>query len=173
MNGAGKWREYARGEESMKNKDSETGKAEDMLRCIAQLGTTEVHYQTLYFKARAEMENGLIDVADTEVLNEQMKKIERYQDETQSIAEIRRKCMKKLFDMFDGGNKDEWCVIKHLSIAEETAFEVWQASDNDLSLLDIAYEINEELSKAVTAFLGMEITSCAACASDALKAEVR
>lgn len=155
----------------MKNKDSETGKAEDMLRCIAQLGTTEVHYQTLYFKARAEMENGLIDVTDTEVLNEQMEKIERYQNATQSIADIRRKCMKKLFDMFDGGDKDEWCVIKHLAIAEETAFEVWQASDNDLSLLDIAYDINKQFSKAVSAFCGVEIVECAACLSDELKAK--
>lgn len=157
----------------MKNLNSETGKAEDMLRCIAQLGATEVHYQTLYFKSRAEMENGLIDIGNKDVLNEQMKKIERYQEETQAIAELRRKCMRKLYDMFDNGNKDEWCLIKHLSIAEETAFEVWQASDNDLSLLDIAYEINKELSKAVTAFLGMEITDCAACVSDMMKGEMK
>lgn len=155
----------------MKNKESETGKAEDMLRCIAQLGTTEVHYQTLYFKARAELENGLIDVSDEETLQAQMAKMDRYQDATQHIADLRRKCMKKLFDMFGDGNKDEWCVIKHLAIAEETAFEVWQASDNDLSLLDIAYDINKQFSKAVSAFCGVEIVECAACLSDELKAK--
>lgn len=155
----------------MQNKMSETGQAEDMLRSIVQLGATEVHYITLYNKARAELENGLIDIENEEVLNAQTDKMDRYQDEINSIAEIRRKMMKKLFEMFDG-DKDEWCLIKHLGVAMYTAYESYQASDNDLDLLDIAYEINKEFNKAVTAFLGMEITDCAACVSDMMKGEM-
>lgn len=156
----------------MQNKMSETGQAEDMLRSIVQLGATEVHYITLYNKARAELENGLIDVENEDILNAQTDKMDRYQNAINDVAELRRKMMKKLFEMFDG-DKDEWCVIKHLGVAMYTAYESYQASDNDLDLLDIAYEINKEFTKAVSAFLGMEIVDCAACLSDALKGEMK
>lgn len=149
----------------MKNKDSETGMAEDMLRSIVQLGATEMHYQTLYNKARAELENGL-----TDDIEGQVEKIERYRSEINDIANVRRMVMKHLFNMFDG-NKDAWCLIKHLAIASMTAFEAYQASDNDLDLLDIYYDINKEFNKAVSDFLGMPITECAACLSDFLKGD--
>ena len=155
----------------MKNKESETGQAEDMLRSIVQLGASEVHYITLYNKARAEMENGLVDVDNQDVLNAQMEKMTRYQDAINEVAELRRRMMKKLFQMFDG-DKDEWCVIKHLGVAMFTAYESYEASDNDLDLLDIASEINKKFNKAVTAFLGMEVTECSACVSDMLKGEM-
>lgn len=155
----------------MKNKDSETGMAEDMLRSIVQLGATEIHYQTLYNKAVAELENGIIEVENDEVRLSQLDKIARYRGEINSVADVRRKMMRKLFSLFEGGNKDAWCLIKHLGIASMTAFEAYQASDSDLELLDIYYEINKEFNKAVTDFLGAEITDCAACVSDFLKGE--
>lgn len=154
----------------MKNKDSETGMAEDILRSIVQLGATEIHYQTLYCKARAELENGLIKVEEDEIRLQQIDKIEFYRSEITDIANLRRRMMKHLFNMFDG-NKDAWCLIKHLAIASMTAFEAYQASNNDLDLLDIYYDINKEFNKAVTDFLGMEITDCAACVSDMLKGD--
>lgn len=154
----------------MKNKDSETGMAEDMLRCIVQLGATEIHYQTLYNKARAELENGLIDVADDDIRISQVDKIEYYRNEINDVASVRRRMMKHLFNMFDG-NKDAWCLIKHLGVAMMTAFESYQASNDDLDLLDIYYDINKEFNKAVADFLGMEITDCAACLSDYLKGD--
>lgn len=153
----------------MKNKDSETGMAEDILRCIVQLGAAEVHYQTLYNKSRAELENGLIDVADDDIRISQVDKIEYYRSEINDIANTRRSMMRYLFGMFDG-NKDAWCLIKHLGVAMYTAFEAYQASDDDAELLDIYYDINKEFNKAVADFLGMEITDCAACISDAMKA---
>ena len=155
----------------MKNKDSETGMAEDMLRSIVQLGATEVHYQTLYCKARAELENGLIEVENDEVRLNQLDKIEYYQSEINAIADLRRRMMRKLFSFFDGGNKTAWWLIKHLGVAMYTALEAYQASDNDLELLDIYFDINNEFNKAVTDFLGMEITDCAACVSDMLKGD--
>lgn len=154
----------------MKNKNSETGMAEDMLRSIVQLGATEIHYQTLYNKARAELENGLIKVEDEKIRDSQINKIEYYRSEIACIADVRRRLMKHLFDMFEG-NKDAWCLVKHLGIAMMTAFEAYQASDDDLDLLDIYFDINKEFNKAVTDFLGMEITDCAACVSDMLKGE--
>ena len=168
MNGSKKLLES--GDREMKNKDSETGMAEDMLRCIVQLGAAEIHYQTLYNKARAELENGLIDVADDDRRISQVDKIEYYRDEINDIASVRRRMMKHLFNMFEG-NKDAWCLIKHLGVAMMTAFESYQASDDDLDLLDIYYDINKEFNKAVADFLGMEITDCAACLSDFLKGD--
>ena len=153
----------------MKNVDSETGMAEDMLRSIVQLGATEMHYQTLYNKSVAQLENGLIEVEKDEVREKQLDKINRYREEINDVADVRRKMMRKLFSLFDGGNKDAWCLIKHLGVASMTAFEAYQASDDDAELLDLYYDINKEFNKAVTDFLGAEITDCAACVSDFLK----
>ena len=155
----------------MRNADSETGMAEDLLRAIVQMGSAEMHYQTLYNKACAEMENGLIKVEDEEVREKQLEKISRYKDEINATADLRRRMMRKLFKTFKGGNKDAWCLVKHLAIATETAFEAYQASDDDVELLDLYYDTNKEFNLAVTDFLGMEITSCSACVSDALKGE--
>lgn len=153
----------------MKNVDSETGMAEDMLRSIVQLGATEMHYQTLYNKSVAQLENGLIEVEKDEVREKQLDKINRYREEINDVADVRRKMMRKLFSLFDGGNKEAWCLIKHLGVASMTAFEAYQASNDDAELLDLYYDINKEFNKAVTDFLGAEITDCAACLSDFLK----
>lgn len=155
----------------MKNVDSETGMAEDMLRSIVQLGAAEMHYQTLYNKATAELENGLIEVENDDVRLNQLNKIDRYKGEINDIADVRRRMMRKLFSLFEGGNKDAWCLIKHLGVASMTAFEAYQGSNDDVELLDLYYDINKEFNKAVTDFLGMEITDCAACVSDFLKGE--
>lgn len=155
----------------MKNVDSETGMAEDMLRSIVQLGAAEMHYQTLYNKSVAQLENGLIEVENDDVRMNQLDKINRYREEINDVANVRRAMMRKLFSLFDGGNKDAWCLIKHLGVASMTAFEAYQASDDDAELLDLYYDINKEFNKAVTDFLGAEITDCAACLSDFLKGE--
>jgi hypothetical protein len=52
-----------------------------------------------------------------------------------------------------------------------TLFEAYQASDDDAELLHMAYEANEAFTNAMSRFLGVEITSCAACFADALKGE--
>lgn len=155
----------------MKNVDSETGMAEDMLRSIVQLGAAEMHYQTLYNKATAELENGLIEVENDDVRLNKLNKINRYKGEINDVADVRRRMMRKLFSLFEGGNKDAWCLIKHLGVASMTAFEAYQGSNDDVELLDLYYDINKEFNKAVTDFLGMEITDCAACLSDFLKGE--
>lgn len=142
-----------------------------MLRSIVQLGAAEMHYQTLYNKSVAELENGIIDVENDETRMNQLDKISRYKDEINDVADVRRRMMRKLFSLFDGGNKDAWCLIKHLGVASMTAFESYQASDDDTEILDLYYDINKEFNKAVTEFLGMEITDCSACVSDFLKGE--
>ena len=75
---------------------------------------------------------------------------------------------RKLFGMFDG-DKDAWCLVKHLGIGAMTLFEAYEASDNDLELLNMAYDANKAFVLAMTRFLGVEISDCAACLSDSLK----
>ena len=156
-----------------RNEMADTGMAEDLLRSIVQMGCAEVHALTLYNKATAELDNGLIDVEDMEVVQRQIEKIEMFREDIETYANLRRRMTKALFDMFDNEKKDKnmWCQIKHLGIAMYTAFETYEASDNDPELLLIAYDTNKAFTKAVTRFLGVEISDCASCMSDSLKAE--
>jgi len=152
------------------NPNSTSGLAEDLIRTIVQLGASEMHYKSLYEKTLAEMENGIVDVADPQELDVFLEMTSVYRDSIIEIADLRRKCMLHLFEMFDG-DRDAWCNVKHLGIASETAFEAWQASDDDPALLDIATNINKAFIKAITQFLGMEITSCASCLNEHLRAK--
>lgn len=146
------------------------GSAEDLIRTIMHLGASEYHALSLYQKAMAELENGLIDVDDPDVLDNQLSKIDRYRKDLIDYAELRRTAMLLLFQMYDGGDKDMWCQIKHLGTAYITAIESYQASE-DLNMLQLASDINKKFTEALTAFLGAEITDCASCLSDFLKAK--
>lgn len=152
----------------MRNEHSSDGMAEDIIRSIVQMGCAEVHAKTLYEKMVAELENGLIDVENDDVVQNQLKRIEGVREEISLYASIRRKAMLYLFNMFSG-DKTYWCEIKHLGIAAYTLFEAWEASDNDDSLLEIAMEAQKAFTRALCAFLGKEITDCAACFADMIK----
>lgn len=152
------------------NKYSEIGQAEDMIRSFVQMGCAEIHAMNLYYKTTAEMENGLVDVENNEVLQKQLEKSEQYREDIETYANLRRGIMRSLFKMFEG-DKDVWCLIKHLGIGAMTIFEAYEASDNDMELLNLAYESNKAFVKAISRFLGIEITDCAACLSDSLKGE--
>lgn len=156
-----------------KNSMSEIGAAEDLLRSIVQMGCAEIHAQTLYYKATSELDNGIVDVTDQDVLQDHLEKIEMFREDIDVYAGLRRRMMKSLFEMFDNEKKDKnmWCQIKHLGVSAYTAFETYQASDQDPELLLIAYEANKAFVKAVTRFLGVEIGDCASCLTDALKGE--
>ena len=156
-----------------KNQLSEVGAAEDLLRSIVQMGCAEIHAQTLYYKATSELDNGIIDVTDQDALQSHLEKVEMFREDIEDYANLRRRMMKVLFEMFDNDKKDKnmWCQIKHLGISAYTAFETYQASDQDPELLLIAYESNRAFIKAVTRWLGVEISDCASCLGDALKGE--
>lgn len=145
------------------------GSAEDLIRTIIHVGASEYHALSLYQKAMAELENGLVDVEDTDTLNLQLTKAERYKNDLISLADLRRTAMHILFNMFDG-DKDVWCQVKHLGIAYITAVESFQTSE-DMAVLELAKEINKKFTEALTAFLGAEITDCASCLGDFLKGE--
>lgn len=152
-----------------KNPMSSSGKAEDMIRAFVQMGCAEVHLKTLYEKTLAEMENGIVDVEDAEVRKAWIEKAESYREDLIASADLRRQMMVACFEMFEGGDKDVWCMVKHLGISAMCAFEVWQASDDDPALLDIAVEANKLFTQYLTRFFGMEVTPCSACLSDLLQ----
>lgn len=154
----------------MENKHSSDGIAEDMIRSFVQVGCAEVHMKTLLEKAYAEMENGMIDLFNDEVMAAHTAKIGEMTEELNSLAELRRSIMLRLFSMYEG-NKDFWCVVKHLGIGAYTLFEAYQASDDDPELYNMALEANKRFIKALSRFLGTEITDCAACFADMLKGE--
>lgn len=148
---------------------SEVGYAEDLIRSYIQFGCAEIHAKTLYEKTTAELENGMIDVEDAEALQSHLDRAQMFRDDINEYASIRRDIMRKLMDMFPNGDKSMWCQAKHLGIGMMTLFEAYQGSDDDVELLHMAYEANKAFTKAMTRFLGIEISDCASCFSDALK----
>ena len=154
-----------------KNNLSESGQAEDLIRSYVQFGCAEIHAKTLYEKTIAELNNGLIDVEDIEVRNAHLERAQMFRDDINNYAELRRGIMRVLLEMFPNGDRSMWCQAKHLGIGMMTLFEAYQASDDDAELLHMAYEANEAFTNAMSRFLWVEITSCAACFADALKGE--
>lgn len=152
----------------MENKHSSDGIAEDIMRSFIQMGNTELHLKTLLEKRISELENGLIDL-DTD-LAQQLEKISDIKQELVEAAQLRREDMLYLFELYgSNGDKERWCLVKHYGNASMTAFEAWQASDNDERLLDNAIRKNKLLLKNMSLFLGVEVTECAACFADILK----
>lgn len=156
-----------------RNINSEVGLSEDLLRSIVQMGCAEVHAITLYFKTESQLEHGLVDVEDSEVLQKTIEKADMFREDINTYADLRRRMTKALLDMFEGADPLMWCQIKHLGIAYYTALETYQASDDDPELLALAYESYKAFAKAVTRFLGVEITECASCLSDSLRATTK
>lgn len=154
----------------MENKHSSDGIAEDMIRSFVQIGCAELHAKTLLEKYQAQLENGLIDVTDPKVVEAQNLKIDDTIEEISLLAETRRGIMLRLFDMYHG-DKDYWCLVKHTGLAMMSSFEAYQASNDDAELLNLALMANRRFVKALTHFLGVEITECSACLSDLLKAQ--
>lgn len=154
----------------MENKNSTSGIGEDIIRGIAQLGSAEMHLKTLIEKAEAELENGIVDVENPDEVNAHIEKLRDYTEEIIEIAQLRRETMLYLYEMYEG-DKDAWCLVKHLAIANMTIFEAWQASDSDPKLYSLAIKTNKSFVKAITRFLGAEVTDCSSCLSDFLKAK--
>lgn len=144
------------------------GASEDLIRAFQQMACAEGHYKTLIEKYQSELENGLIDVEDEKARSAHLEKLDGAIEELGLLAELRRSTMLQVMNAY-GGDKNYWCLVKHLSMAEYTMFEAYQASDNDAALLNLYLAANARFVNAVTRWLGTEITSCASCLGDILK----
>lgn len=147
----------------MENPHSSDGIAEDLIRSFVQFGTAEMHLKTLVEKTLAKIENPSPDDPD-----DLMEQLVGYEDQMEEVASLRRKAMLTLFEMYNG-NKDAWCLVKHLGIGAMQMFEAYQASDNDVEFFNLWVESNKAFTKALCVFLGVEITDCSACFADMLK----
>lgn len=143
---------------------------EDVIRAFVNASVAEVHAKTNYEKAVSEMENGTIDVDNGEVLTEHMKQIDVIHEQMDGLTALRRKIMQYMFDAYNG-NEVQWCMVKHLAITQNCLFEAYQASDNDPVIERLWLDANEEFTKAMSDFLGFEVTPCSACFSDMLRKE--
>ena len=152
-----------------RNEMSSSGIAEDLIRAFVQVGCAESHAKTLLEKATAELDNGLIDIENHDVVEKQIEHINDLTDEINELAELRRDMMRYLQKLYPNGDKGYWCMVKHLGVGAYTAFEVYQASDDDPDLLNMALEANKRFVKALTHFLGVEISDCASCFHDMMK----
>lgn len=146
------------------------GASEDLIRSFQQLACAEGHYKTLIEKYQSELENGLIDVGDDKVRNDHLEKLNSAVEELGLLAELRRGVMLRVMNAYDG-DKNYWCLVKHLSMAEYTLFEAYQASDSDAELLNLYLTANARFVTVITRWLKTEITSCASCLGDILKGE--
>lgn len=156
-----------------RNSNSEVGAGEDLLRAVVQMGAAEIHAMGLYYKTTAELENGLVDIDNPEILQKQLEKAEQYKEDIETYAVLRRQMTNVLKEMVgtEDANKDMWCMVKHLGLSMMQCFEAYENSDDNPALLNLAYEANKAFTKAVTRFLGIEISDCAACMSDSLRGE--
>lgn len=156
----------------MKNIHSSDTISEDLIRSFQQLICSEGHVKTLIEKSTAELENGIIDVENPEEVGKALEKLDNLHEELKDIADIRRRMMVALYEMYGSkGDKTYWCQVKHLASAAYTAFEVYQASDEDPTMFEFALETNKQFIKALTHFIGVEVTTCASCFGDMLKGE--
>lgn len=147
------------------------GTTEDLIRAFQQMACAEGHLKTLIEKYQSELQNGLIDVNDKDICDQQVEKLNDATDELNDIAELRRAVMLRIMSGYTGADKNYWCVVKHLAVASYCAFEAYQASDNDAELMNIWLDTDARFVKAMTRWLGTAITSCAACFADILKGE--
>lgn len=143
------------------------GAAEDLIRSFVQLSCAELHAKTLLEKTESSLENGIVDLENEEEVQKAVEKLNSMSEELGMIAEARRGVMLTLFNMYNG-DKDYWCMVKHLGSGAYTLFEAYQATE-DPEVYDLALEANKCFIRALTHFLGVEITECAACFADMIK----
>ena len=143
------------------------GAAEDLIRSFVQFSCAELHAKTILEKTESALENGIVDLENDEEVEKAIQKINDMSEELNMIAESRRSVMLALFDMYDG-DKDYWCMVKHLGSGAYTLFEAYQATEDPM-LYSLALEANKSFIRALTHFLGVEITECSACFADMIR----
>lgn len=142
------------------------GIAEDEIRAFVQAGCAELHAKTILEKTTAQIE--IADPNDKSGIDLLLKKAGEVTEEINTYAELRRTIMLSLFNKYKG-DKDYWCIVKHLGVGAYEAFEAYQASEDDPELLNTALDMNKAFVRALSHFLGTQITDCSACFADMIK----
>lgn len=159
------------------NKNSSVGKVEDMLTQIKNQIAIEYHLNILVKKYEDQIAfwyagGDTSALSDTEIteLNATEDKVMQTEVLLRTATDTRRNAMKALLELAnDDGNKDLWCTLKHVLVAEITAFEVWQVDLNDVHAKQRFLDVERLTNQVVALFLGYEITPCSACLADQLE----
>lgn len=147
------------------NKHSTEGALEDLIRSMVQMCCTELHEKTNLERLNADLELDRIELIEFD--NKESELIESLK----TITTIRREQLLLIYNLAGGaGDKTQWCKIKHLAMAMYTAFEAYQAID-DPALYESYLKINKVFIETLTKFMGMEVTQCASCFTDMIKAK--
>lgn len=155
------------------NVHSTDGYTEDLIRSFVQVGALEMHAKTLLEKRESELVNGL---NEKQTMQEQTAIVNEMKEQVSIYADMRRADMLLLYKIFgEKGDKEQWCMVKHLAISSMTAFEAWQGCTDkyETELFKMYIDKNALFINAMAKFLGVEITECASCFADILKGEER
>lgn len=145
------------------NIHSASGIAEDMIRCLMHLIAIEMHLKTDIEKLDSEIQ--------IELQPELIERLKQTKESCHEVASLRREDMLKLYELFGSiGDKSYWCLVKHSLFVAISAFEVWQATDEARDYESFICK-QKVLNVYLAQFLGVEVTDCASCFSDILKAE--
>lgn len=144
----------------MVNVNSSSAAAEDIIRAIVQYSASEQHLKTLI-----EEETSLLAFNDPKG---SIDSLNYANNQLTKVSALRRKLMNYLKEKFPEGYVKAWCLIKHNGGASSFVFEAYQALEDPL-LYDMMLDANEIFIGDLTAFMGMEPVSCAACFGDMLK----
>lgn len=159
------------------NKDSSVGITEDLLTNIMHLCASEYHLNILIRKYEDQItfwyNDGMPEFQSAEdldniVINEGI--IKDCVETLSNITVQRRNAMKLLKSQAnENGNKDMWCLLKHMLTATVTAFEVWQVNLLDEHTKRIFIDQSRATNQVIAMFLGYEVTPCSACLTDQMK----
>jgi len=148
------------------NQNSTDGFYEDIIRSIVQMSAMELHLKTLIEKIFSELQTA--EVEQMVLLNQELSDLKT---ELAEVTDVRREDMLLLYGLFGCvGDAKQWCSVKHYAMASITAFEVYQADASALAF-DQWQRKNSLFIRSLSKFLGIEVTECAACFGDIIKAE--
>ena len=161
----------------MINKDSSIGIVEDIITNIMNMIANEYHIEILIRKYEDQIKfwynDGnpeLQEAGDTDKIIELEGKITELTLLLKQVTDERRNAMRLLKSQANtNGNPDLWCLLKHVLVAVETAFEAWQVDLNDVYVKQAFIEQSRIANQVLAMFLGYEVTPCSACLTDQLK----
>lgn len=154
----------------MNNTYSNSGTAEDLVRAFANAACAEMHLKTIFEKTTSDLKHGFYNQDDPNAGLELAQKAQEYRSDLMELAQLRRQLMLAAYALFEDGDKELWCMVKHLAITNMCAWESWLSSDDDDSLLNLAIESNQIFIQYLARFFGVEVTDCASCFADFIKA---
>ena len=141
----------------------------DLALSIAQDCADEWHSRDYIQGLESELES--VDEKEMPALHEKLKKqIEEEKEEWLDGVKLRRRKMDVLGIQSPNYDYHKRCTLKHRATAYVEAVETYQASPQDINYV-VLVKSEKRFFRALSKFMGMEITDCGRCLSDQLNVE--